>query len=128
MRNKIKPFDVYVFDVMNTLNLKENNVMTVQVLKIKRRLFRKTLYGVISLQTGELFTCYKAHLTPLPKVEDKYVIVRYPDNIPIINAVDIAAINEIITETDSRHRFYKELCKLRAKLNFYYEVTKSNAR
>lgn len=118
---EINLHDICVFDILNKLNIRENGTTTVQVIDIHKRLFRKPLYTVLSLQTGDSYKVSKDYLTPIPQGQIP-TLIRYQDNFPPINEEDLKTIEAILNHIDTDNLLYKNLCKLHLKMELYSKV------
>lgn len=114
----------YAFDLMNLSDLREDGTYTVQLLDIKKRLFKKPIYTVISLQTGNIIKCSDKLLSPLCK-DELSIYLRFPKDSPVITDEDYGILKFLIDVTsDYIHdeNVIKQIKKLELKIKYYNKI------
>lgn len=87
---------LYIFDQVNSLNLSDNDVLIVKVLK--RIGIDNYLVAVATDGDTHQFTIKGKYLTPL---RDTNIVIRHSSIMPLINKKDLEAIIKIIDEYNS---------------------------
>ena len=122
--SKFKNGDLCCLDYKNELNQDTKGYSLVYVgRKINRGIFSKTKYAVIAVNNKGDFIS-----DPLV-VEEKYLtnanklVVRYPENIPVLNKEDIEALKFVVVMCKEHipEKTMRRIIALKDKLDYYYD-------
>lgn len=124
---KIIPGMCCSIDPKNELKEKETSITHVVVIKrVKKRPFRNSIWQVRDIDVTD--TTSTMELPEWRLWPENMTIIRYPDDMPSINAMDIGVIDRIIQLSNNSPGIFlnnneiKRLKALHTKLKYYHEM------